>query len=208
MSFTKGMPPIEKNIQVVDEQGNIYEATYPKRAKGLVKNGRARFINENTICLACPPEIMEDKTMSNDKNGNAEMNTPSVDEQPKEKKKVTINYILEQIEAIAKNQDYLNDALQKLTFMESKGPGDVGTQGQAEAISKIVEARETTNQKLIALYEKMYEDLMPKPKCDSERIRLLKTVIKELGEGMTPIESKEALKDILGVSLQDLTKNI
>ena len=91
MSFTKGMPPIEKNIQVVDEQGNIYEATYPKRAKGLVKNGRARFINENTICLACPPEIMEDKKMSNDKNSNAEMNTPSVDEQPKETKKVTIN---------------------------------------------------------------------------------------------------------------------
>ena len=53
------MTPIEKNIRVVDEQGNEYEATYPQRAKGLVKNGRARFINENTICLACPPENME-----------------------------------------------------------------------------------------------------------------------------------------------------
>ena len=53
------MTPIEKNIIVVDEQGNEYEATYPKRAKGLVKNGRARFIDENTICLACPPENME-----------------------------------------------------------------------------------------------------------------------------------------------------
>lgn len=53
------MAPIEKNIRVVDEQGNEYEATYPKRAKGLVKNGRARFIDKNTICLACPPENME-----------------------------------------------------------------------------------------------------------------------------------------------------
>ncbi len=53
------MTPIEKNIRVVDEQGNEYEATYPKRAKGLVKNGRARFIDENTICLACPPGNME-----------------------------------------------------------------------------------------------------------------------------------------------------
>ena len=53
------MTPIEKNIRVVDEQGNEYEATYPKRAKGLVKNGRARFIDENTICLACPPDTME-----------------------------------------------------------------------------------------------------------------------------------------------------
>ena len=51
----KGAIPIEKNVIVVDEQGNVYEATYPKRAKGLVKNGRARFVDENTICLACPP---------------------------------------------------------------------------------------------------------------------------------------------------------
>ena len=59
------MTPIEKNIIVVDEQGNEYEATYPKRAKGLVKNGRARFIDENTICLACPPNTeLEDKNMS------------------------------------------------------------------------------------------------------------------------------------------------
>ena len=44
-----------------DEQGNEYEATYPKRAKGLVKNGRARFVGENKICLACPPDnIRED----------------------------------------------------------------------------------------------------------------------------------------------------
>ena len=46
---------MEKNVAVVDEFGNEYEATYPKRAKGLVKNGRARFVDENKICLACPP---------------------------------------------------------------------------------------------------------------------------------------------------------
>ena len=59
------MIPIEKNILVVDEQGNEYEATWPKRARGLVKNGRARFLSENKICLACPPEIdMEDNEMT------------------------------------------------------------------------------------------------------------------------------------------------
>ncbi|MBQ3491978.1 MAG: hypothetical protein IJA74_05465 [Oscillospiraceae bacterium] len=59
------MTPIEKNIIVVDETGKEYEATYPKRAKGLVKNGRARFIDEHTICLACPPNTeLEDKNMS------------------------------------------------------------------------------------------------------------------------------------------------
>ena len=60
------MIPIAKNIIVVDEQGNEYEATYPKRAKGLVKHGRARFVSENKICLACPPNtILEDTVMSN-----------------------------------------------------------------------------------------------------------------------------------------------
>lgn len=60
------MIPIAKNIIVVDEQGNEYEATYPKRAKGLVKNGRARFVSENKICLACPPNtILEDTIMRN-----------------------------------------------------------------------------------------------------------------------------------------------
>ena len=67
----KGATPIEKNVIVVDEQGNEYEATYPKRAKGLVKNGRARFVDENKICLACPPDkILEGNNMSNNINKN------------------------------------------------------------------------------------------------------------------------------------------
>ena len=62
------MTPIEKNVIVVDEQGNILEATYPKRAKGLVKKGRARFISENMICLARPPQKTEENEMSNTQN--------------------------------------------------------------------------------------------------------------------------------------------
>lgn len=59
------MIPIEKSILVVDEEGNEYEATWPKRARGLVKNGRARFLSKNKICLACPPWIdMEDNEMT------------------------------------------------------------------------------------------------------------------------------------------------
>ncbi len=60
------MTPIEKNIRVIDDKGNELEPTYPKRAKGLVKNGRARFVDENTICLACPPLYeTEEITMAN-----------------------------------------------------------------------------------------------------------------------------------------------
>lgn len=44
---------MEKNVTVTDEAGNTYENTYIKRAKGLVKKGRARFTDEshNRICL-------------------------------------------------------------------------------------------------------------------------------------------------------------
>ena len=61
---------------------------------------------------------------------------------------------------------------------------------------------------IFAFYEKVYDDLQPKSHRESERVTLLKTVIETLGDGMTPIESKEALRDILEVSLQDLSKNI
>ena len=61
---------------VVDSQGNEYEATYPKRAKGLVKSGRARFVGENKICLACPPsDKLEDNIMSENININVEQKT-------------------------------------------------------------------------------------------------------------------------------------
>lgn len=63
--YHKGETPIEKNVRVIDEQGNEYEATYPKRAKGLVKHGRARFLSDDLICLACPPNStdLEDSQM-------------------------------------------------------------------------------------------------------------------------------------------------
>lgn len=53
--LNEGRTPMTKNIRVTDESGRDYGCTYPRRAKGLVKNGRARFVDENVICLACPP---------------------------------------------------------------------------------------------------------------------------------------------------------
>lgn len=45
------MIPITKNIIVTDAQGNQIGTTYPKRAKGLVKNGRAEYANDCEIRL-------------------------------------------------------------------------------------------------------------------------------------------------------------
>lgn len=41
----------QKTVRVLDEAGNEYEATYPKRAKGLVKHGRARFADESQTAI-------------------------------------------------------------------------------------------------------------------------------------------------------------
>ena len=172
------MIPIDKNVIVVDENGNEYEATYPKRAKGLVKNGRARFIDENTICLACPPNNTEDKNMSENKKADSTINKTSNEiadvkaELPSEK--LTIDYILSKLEEISVGQAFATDAILELGKMKSGGPGDVGTQEQAKAVGEIIKAREATNQKLIALYEKMYDDL--KPKQDSLKEMAMKAL--------------------------------
>lgn len=146
------MAPIGKNVIVVDEQGNEYEATYPKRAKGLVKNGRARFVDENKICLACSPkEILEDKTMEDTTTQN----------------KYSIEYILEQVAKIQEQTEYLNQVIEKLSAMddgdsgECGSPGNIQGQAKAEAFGDIVRCRETTNQQMLKLYEKMYDDLKP-----------------------------------------------
>lgn len=132
---------MEKNVIVVDEQGNEYEATYPKRAKGLVKNGRARFVTENKICLACPPnKIMEETKMENNN-------------------KLTVKEIFYAIGELIEESEHIALALNQLQGVHSEGPGDIGAQAKAQAIASIVEWRETTLQKAMSLYEKMYTDL-------------------------------------------------
>ncbi len=196
------MTPIEKTILVVDEFGNEYEATYPKRAKGLVKNGRARFIGENKICLLCPPDHMtEDNTMSDNNHVNTEINKtassffPPI---PKEENTVSLPYILAQIEKIQSQTDYLYriiDAVQKS-----------GSDGIGMGAGNIVEEREKTNRQLIAFYERLYDDLR-KDKIAEQKENILETAIQSLAEGITPAESSAALQDIVALALQDFNRN-
>ena len=145
----RGMTPIEKNIHVVDEQGNVYEATWPKRARGLVKHGMARFISDDTICLACPPNtILEDYKMND---------------------KVELSWLLQQIAAIQSDTEYLKEGLDQLAQMgigdsgEPGSPGNILGQARATALRDMIRGRESTNQQLLRLYEKMYDDLLSRP---------------------------------------------
>lgn len=144
-----------KNVRVIDETGKEYEATYPKRAKGLVKHGRARFMDEHTICLACPPnENLEEPIMTE---------AITYIEQNESTPKLTVDYVLARIEAVAADNAHIAEALTALGAMgDAQGPGDVNGAEKAQAIAAVVRAREETNQQLLKLYARMYEDLTPR----------------------------------------------
>ncbi len=158
------MTPIEKNVIVVDELGNTYEATYPKRAKGLVKNGRARFVDDTTICLACPPkEKTEDELMSENKKQETVQKQPKTTA-PAAEEKYTFAYCMGQIEKIlnAQNDGFYTEALTQLKELTSTGPGDIAGAEKAQAIAAAIKSRETTHQQLLSFYEKMAMELAPK----------------------------------------------
>lgn len=144
---------MEKTVRVIDEQGNLLEATYPKRAKGLVKHGRARFVDEQTICLTCPPNrVLEETKMSE--------YTESFEINPAE--------ILKRIEEMLQDKEHIFQAfstLEKMSFSYAELPNpSEETVGKArvDAVVDIVKCREETNQKLLDFYISLYHDAVGK----------------------------------------------
>ena len=128
-----------KNVSVIDESGRLIGTTYPKRARGLVKNGRARYAScetEDTICLTCPPDILADKTMT-EESLNTVTRTPSAE------------YALQMLESIALDTEALKRAVSQVSNETDNG------------IAHMIEAREKTNRELIAFYTRMYDDYKP-----------------------------------------------
>lgn len=83
IKVTRGQTPIEKNVIVTDEFGNKLISTYPKRAKGLIKKGRAEQVGENEIRLKgcsvtpCLEDNMNNTNLTDNKNtiGNITIDT-------------------------------------------------------------------------------------------------------------------------------------
>ena len=188
------MTPIEKNIIVVDEQGNEYEATYPKRAKGLVKNGRARFVDENKICLACPPDkFLEEEKMSNNTNNKSEQKVNGITEQQ----------IFEQITLLQKqltenSQTSLHRLGDALSTFESENVEDSGE--QITEVCSVFKARETTLLQLLLMYEKMYADIQK-----AKKVELIKTAF---DNNMAFIESNEMDSEHTAAALTYVTDKI
>lgn len=119
-----------KNVTVLDENGNILGTTFEKRAEGLIKKGRARRVSDTEICLA-PSASITEENMSEE---------------------LTLGYVLAKIDEIAKSMDYVHESIKEI----GQSAADPM---KAQSLADVVGYRETTNQQLLRLYEKMYDDL-------------------------------------------------
>lgn len=108
--------------------------------------------------------------------------------------KLSMCYILEQIEKIASQTAYISDAISELRQMNISCAGDIGSASKAEAISEVVKCREATNQQLLRFYEKMYEDIKPK---QSLREKALDIANRTLNNPTCGEAEKEQLSDVL-----------
>ena len=168
----------QKCVQVTDEAGNRYEATYPKRAKGLVKHGRARFTDEShtEIILTCPPNqnlILEDHTMT-EQNTNIqaiENETVVANENTATEKNTSALTAKEIFDQIVNLQQQMMEssynALYRLTDATNAICGDgcfESDESRCDAINSISTAfymREETYKQMLNFYQQMYSDLKP-----------------------------------------------
>ncbi|MBQ7138796.1 MAG: hypothetical protein IJO39_07370 [Clostridia bacterium] len=74
--------------------------------------------------------------------------------------------ILNRINNIINQTSYITSAFESLTMMGDGDSGDCGAPGnimgkaKAEAVAEVIRVRESTNQQILRLYEKMYDDLI------------------------------------------------
>lgn len=175
-----------KNIIVVDANGKKIGTTYLKRAKGLIKQGRARFLTQNTLCLACPPnQNLEDNDMSEQTIENIGTENTGVENVMPDSiaedntvinGKYSMEYCLGQIERIGRQTEYLNQVISELRQLDN----DSSCAQKAMALGDIVKCRETTNQQMLRFYEKMYDDLKTPVETDvvSQKSHLQEQLLK------------------------------
>ena len=163
---------------VVDSQGNEYEATYPKRAKGLVKSGRARFVGENKICLACPPnDNLEDNKMSENINITAEQKTAEL---TKSEVWAQIIKLQDQLASLKDTFSALIDISDTNEFEDGDAIESVITEvvlNKTKVINAVFSEREATLNSLLDFYKIVYNDLYQQEKnARKEKIDTIKNL--------------------------------
>ncbi len=208
--MTNNTSPASLRIEVVDSSGKIIGRTYEKRAKGLVKKGRARFTDENRITLL-PSEDAHEYTETEGYKMDERINTENIENISEENGQYTIESVMQCMKKILDDTQYIKDAIFNVTEIPSGDAGDCGSPGdiagkaKAEAISTIVREREDTNQKLIDFYNKVYDDLKAQQFSASDvekKIQLLNTL-----SAMPGIHSDD-FEDNLTDRVKDLVSSI
>ncbi|MBQ7827208.1 MAG: hypothetical protein IJ386_02960 [Clostridia bacterium] len=88
--------------------------------------------------------------------------------------KYTIDYVLEQIAKLHADKEFYSAITNEFKSVMAVNSDSFAAAESAQAIGKAIMCRETTNQQLIAFYEKMYDDLKPASKANKlEKINLL-----------------------------------
>ena len=208
--MTNNTSPASLKIEVVDSSGKIIGRTYEKRAKGLVKKGRARFTDENRITLL-PSEDAHEYIETEGYKMDERINTENIENISEENGQYTIESVMQCMKKILDDSDYIKDVLKNIVEIPSGDAGDCGSPGdiagkaKAEAISTIVRERENTNQKLIDFYNKVYNDLKAQQFSVSDvekKIQLLNTL-----SAMSGIHSRD-FEDNLTDRVKDLVSSI
>ena len=211
----RGRIPIEKNIIVVDENGTEFEPTWLKRANGLVKKGRARWLDERTVCLACPPEQKEDIKMENRKQTEAVNEHIAEAESAKQTKTgpggLTIGKLLDRMDAIRKEMLFMNELLATMENIANQG-GEDDAGHIADATSKAFIARETTCQQQLRFLEKIYDDHFsaPSEEAKTARTRMILDSMNDIvpsldysdDNGSGNVEALKVLRDLYGSLLK------
>jgi len=119
---------------------------------------------------------------------------------------LTVGYVLQKVEELRADTEYINAAVKELGEMETHvgegdapgAPGDIAGKAKAEAIAEIVKYREQTNQKMLLFYENLlygltklrpddrHKPLPPAPPPPPQKFR-----------GPKELETVEMLKDVL-----------
>jgi hypothetical protein len=73
----------------------------------------------------------------------------------------SIEGILSRIDSILSDTSHIYSALETLSDIPLQGGNDFGAANKAEAIAKVVAAREATNQQALRFLERMYDELAP-----------------------------------------------
>lgn len=94
---------------------------------------------------------------------------------------LTLGYVLAKIDEIAKSMDYVHESIREI----GQSAADPM---KAQSLADVVGYRETTNQQLLRLYEKMYDDLTC-PRSGDIRERALGVLKEAAGSGEDTINA-------------------